>query len=99
MRADKGTVVVSHLQHWVRLQQAVFDGLHMLTGWTGDSIVLQDLLGRLSLASSALPRDQDALVLPLRPHGSVRVVCHCIAGGKVQTSLCIHIKSLCSSLC
>lgn len=73
--------VASHLQHRVGLQQAVFDGLHLLAGWTGDGVVLQDLLGRLCLPGTALPGDQDALVLPLCPHGTVRVICHRIAGG------------------
>lgn len=45
----------SHLQHRVGLQQAVLDGLHVLTGGTGDGVVLQDLLGRLRLAGAALP--------------------------------------------
>lgn len=61
----------SHLQHRVGLQQAVFDGLHLVAGWTGDSVVLQDLLGRLRLPSAALPRDEDALVLSLCPQGTV----------------------------
>lgn len=71
----------AHLQHRVGLQQAVFDRLHLLTGWTGDGVVLQDLLGRLSLPSAALPRDEDALVLSLCSQGTVRVVRHCVAGG------------------
>lgn len=73
--------MVSHLQHRVGLQQAVFDGLHLIAGWTGEGVVLQDLLGRLRLPGTTLPGDEDALVLPLRPQGTVRVVCHCIAGG------------------
>lgn len=73
--------MVSYLEHRVGLQKAVFDSLHLLAGWTGDGVVLQDLLGCLGLPGSALPRDEDALVLPLRPHGAVRVICHSIAGG------------------
>lgn len=61
----------THLQHGVGLQQAVFDHLHLLASRTGDGIVLQDLLGRLCLPGTALPGDEDALVLPLRPQGSV----------------------------
>lgn len=63
--------VWTHLQHGVGLQQAVFDCLHLLASRTGDGIVLQDLLGRLCLPGAALPGDEDALVLPLRPQGSV----------------------------
>lgn len=71
----------SHLQHGVGLQQAVFDGLHLVTGRTGDGVILQDLLGRLRLPGTALAGDQDALVLPLCPHGAVRVICHRVARG------------------
>lgn len=77
----KGKDCGSHLQHRVGLQQAVLDGLHVLTGRTGHSVVLQDLLGRFRFSGSALTRDQDALILPLRSHGPVCVVCHGIAGG------------------
>ncbi len=73
--------MASHLQHRVGLQQAVFDGLHLLAGRTGDGVVLQDLLGCLRLPGAALPGDEDALVLSLGPQGTVRVVCHCVAGG------------------
>lgn len=65
---------MAHLQHGVGLQQAVFDGLHLLTGWTGDSVVLQDLLGCLGLPSTALTRYEDALVLSLCSQGTVGVV-------------------------
>lgn len=68
-----------YLQHWVGLQQAIFDGLHVLTGWACDGVVLQDLFRRLRLSGATLPRDQDALILPLGPHGTVGVVSHGIA--------------------
>lgn len=51
--SQNGTM--SHLEHRIGLQQAVLHRLHLLAGWTGDSIVLQDLLGRLSLPGTALP--------------------------------------------
>lgn len=62
---------MAHLQHWVGLQQAVFDGLHLIAGRTGDGVVLQDLLGCLRLPGATLAGDEDALFLPLRPQGSV----------------------------
>lgn len=78
---------MTHLQHWVGLQQSIFDSLHLLAGRTGDGIVLQDLLGRLRLPGAALAGDEDALVLPLRPQGSVRVVCHGVAAVTSQTDM------------
>lgn len=33
-------ILASHLEHRVGLQEAVFDGLHLLAGWTGHRVVL-----------------------------------------------------------
>lgn len=85
--------ILSHLQHRIGLQQAVFDSLHLVAGRTGDCIVLQDLLGRLRLPSSTFPRDQDALVLPFCPHGAVGVVCYSIAAKRGSTEFCRIVDS------
>lgn len=69
-----------YLQDGVGLQQPVLDGLDLLAGGAGDSVVLQDLLGGLGLAGAALPRDEDALVPPLGAQRAVRVVRDGVAG-------------------
>lgn len=81
--------MLTHLEHRVGLQQAVFDGLHLLAGRTGDGVVLQDLLGRLRLPGAALAGDEDALVLPLCSQGSVRIVRHGVAAMLFQTSIIV----------
>lgn len=68
-----------YLQHRVGLQEAVLDCLHLLTGGTGDGVVLQHLLGGLRLPSTALARDENALVLPFRAHRAVGIIRHSIA--------------------
>lgn len=64
----------NYLQDGVGLQQPVLDGLDLLAGGAGDSVVLQDLLGGLGFAGAALAGDEDALILPLGAQRAVGIV-------------------------
>lgn len=78
-----------YLQDGVGLQQPVLDGLDLLAGGAGDSVVLQDLLGGLGFAGAALAGDEDALVLPLGAQRAVRVVRDGVAGrGQLGSGVC-----------
>lgn len=70
----EGAGGIPYLQNRVGLQQAVPERTHAVSDRAGSGVVLEDLLGGLSLPCSALPRDQDTLVPPLSPHGPVCVV-------------------------
>ncbi len=74
--------IVKYLQNRVRLQEAVTKCSHVIISGAGDSIVEEDLLGGLCFTCAALTRYENALVLPLGPHGSVGVVRQGIAEGK-----------------
>lgn len=63
-----------YLQHRVGLQQPLPNRGVVFAGGAGGGVVEQDLLGGLSLACATLPRDQDALVSPLRAQRPVRVI-------------------------
>lgn len=69
-----------YLEDGVGLQQPVLDGLDLLAGRAGDSVVLQDLLGGLGFAGAALAGDEDALILPLGAQRAVGIVCDGVAG-------------------
>lgn len=80
----------NHLQDGVGLQQPVLDGLDLLAGRAGDSVVLQDLLGGLGFAGAALPGDEDALILPLGAQGAVGIVRDGVAArGQPGSRVCL----------
>lgn len=66
---------VTDLKHWIGEEQPVPDVVQEFGARTADCVELQDFLGGLRLAGSALPRDQDEVVVELRLHGAEDVIC------------------------
>lgn len=69
----------SYLQNRIGEQQTITDNLQLLCSWTGDCVILQDLLGCFCLPSSTLPRDEDEMVVVLTAHHPVGVVSYGIS--------------------
>lgn len=65
---------VTDLKHWIGEEQPVPDVVQEFGARTADCVELQDFLRSLCLAGSALPRDQDEVVVVLRLHGAEDVV-------------------------
>lgn len=64
----------TNLQDRDGLQQAVPEWSHAVVSRARNSVIEEDLLWGLCFTRSTLARYQNALVLPLCPHGSVSVV-------------------------
>lgn len=69
----------SDLEDGIGHEHFVPDSVQQSRAGTADGIVLQNLLGGLCLPSSALPRDEDEVVVELRQHGLVGVVRQSVA--------------------
>lgn len=66
---------MSDLKDRVGLEHFVPDSVQQSGAGTTDSIILQNLLGGLSLPCSTLTRDQDEVIVKFSQHSVVGVVC------------------------
>lgn len=73
----------SDLEDGVGHEHFVADGVEQSRARAADGVILQNLLGGLSLPCAALTGDEDEMVVELCQHGLVGVVCQGVTAGAV----------------